>query len=143
MSPLPRFRDLVKYLQDPKIDLQKQFAKADKKELLKRIKYAKIWLKRYAPEAQKTGMLAPLVKIDLSQDQKKYLNLVAKLLQKDWQPQTLQQELYQTAKANGINPKAAFQAIYLALSGKTFGPQAAWFILDNKKEAIKRFQKVT
>lgn len=140
---LPRFRDVVKYLQDPKIDLNKKFAKADKKELNKRIKYAKIWLDKYAPEEKKVGVIAEKVKVKLEPDQKKYLKLVARLLDKDWQPEALQQELYETAKKSGINPKKAFQAIYLSLTGKKFGPKAAWFLLSQEKaKIIKRLQEV-
>jgi len=137
---LPRFRDVVNYIQQASIDINEQFPKADKEELNKRIKYANIWLNTYAPEEKKVGVLTDKVEANLSADQKKYLKLIVKLLDKDWQPEELQQELYQTAKDNQINPKEAFQAIYLSLTGKTFGPKAAWLILENKqalKERIK------
>jgi lysyl-tRNA synthetase class 1 len=139
----PRFRDVVNYLQNPKVDLKIQFSKADKKELTKRIKYAKIWLKNYAPDTHKVGIITktqttyakanitnpPPV---LTDKQKQFLRLTNKLLDKIWtRPEDLQQELYQTAKNNQINPKEAFQAIYLSLTGKPYGPQAAWFLLDN------------
>ena len=139
----PRFREVVKFLQDPKIDLNKKFPQADKKELEKRIKFAKIWLERYAPEQAKVGLITNQAQpVNLTPDQKKYLKFVAKLLAKDWEPQVLQQELYETAKNNKIDPKSAFQAIYLVLTGKPFGPQAAWLILANKKEAIKIFEEI-
>jgi len=137
---LPRFRDVVNYIQSPSVDIYQQFPKAEKKELDKRIKYAKIWLETYAPEAKKVGILTDKVVVNLSWEQKKFLKLAAKLLEKDWKdPNELQQTLYQEAKDNQINPKEAFQAIYLALTGKSYGPKAAWFLMENKAEAIKRF----
>lgn len=149
---LPRFRDVVNYIQSPSVDIYKKFeeikkgklTEADKKELDKRIKYAKTWLEAYAPDEKKVGIMAEKVKIKLNEEQKKYLNLVIKLLQKDWQkPEDLQQELYQMAKNNKINVKAGFQAIYLSLTGKKFGPKAAWFLLSQDREkVIKRFKKV-
>lgn len=139
---LPRFRGVVNYIQDPKIDLAKKFPRADKKELAKRIKYAKIWLENYAPEAKKTGVVAQTVKVSLQPEQKKYLKLVANLLKKNWQAAALQQELYETAKTNQIDARRAFQAIYVVLTGKTYGPQAAWFLLENKDEAIKIFEEL-
>lgn len=136
---LPRFRDVVNYLQDPKIDLRKKFADGDKKELDKRIKYAKIWLETYAPDKNKVGMIAEKIEVSLDSKQKAYLQKAAELLNNDWQPEALQQTLYELAKNSGINPKKAFQAIYLALTGKTYGPKAAWLLLENKKSARDRF----
>jgi len=148
---LPRFRDVVNYIQSPSVNLVKKFeeikgnklTEVDKKELEKRVKYAKIWLKIYAPEDKKVGVVAKKVEVDLSEPQKKYLKLAAGLLIKDWQPEDLQQELYETAKKNKINPREAFQGIYLSLTGKKYGPKAAWFLLDqDKKMVIKRFKEI-
>jgi len=149
---LPRFRDVVNYIQQPTVEVDKKFeeikgkklTEADKKELKKRIRYAKIWLETYAPEDKKVGMVADKVKVKLTNEQKKYLKSVSKLLEKDWQkPEDLQQELYETAKTNKVNPKDAFQSIYLALTGKKYGPKAAWFLLEqDKKKIIKRFKEV-
>jgi len=148
---LPRFRDVVNYIQQPTIEVYKKFeeikngelTKDEKKELDKRIKYAKIWLEQYAPDGKKVGIIADKVKVKLNDKQKRYLRLVIKLLDKNWQADELQQELYQIAKNNQLNPREAFQAIYLSLTGKKFGPKAAWFLLDqDKKIVINRFKKV-
>lgn len=136
---LPRFRDVVNYLQDPKTDLREKFVDSDKKELDKRIKYAKIWLEKYAPEDKKVGMIAEKIEVSLEAEQKAYLQKVTGLLTKDWQAEALQQALYELAKNSGINPKKAFQAIYLSLTGKSYGPKAAWLMLSNKKLARDRF----
>ena len=149
---LPRFRDVVNYVQSPSVDIYKKFAEIkgsalsteDKKELKKRIKYAKIWLKSYASDKKKVGVIAETVKVELSEDQKKYLKLVMKLLDKTWQPENLQQKLFDTAKENKINPKEAFQSIYLSLTGNKYGPKAGWFLLDQEKDIIiKRFTEAT
>lgn len=150
---LPRFRDVVNYIQSPSVDIFAKFAeikgapltKEDKQELEKRIKYAKIWLNTYAPEEQKVGVIAENVEVDLSSEQKKFLKLALELLNKDWpNPDDLQQALYETAKAEGIPPRKAFQAIYLALTGKTFGPKAAWFLLEADRNLVtNRFEKLS
>jgi lysyl-tRNA synthetase class 1 len=148
---LPRFRDIVNYVQSPSVDIYKKFEEIkgkkltdlDKKELDKRIKYAKIWLEQYASEDKKVGIMADKVKVKLSEEQKKYLKLIIKLLGKDWKAEKLQQELYQIAKDNKMNVKNAFQAIYLSLTGKKYGPKAGWFLLNQEKEKIiKRFKEV-
>ena len=150
----PRFRDVAKYIQFPSVDVYQKFEKLKGKKLTKkekeileeRIRYAKIWLKNYAPDEliyQVKNKLPKETK-QLSEEQKKYLKrLISLLKQKDWKPEDLQQELYNTAKKMNVSVKKAFQAIYLALLGKNYGPKAAWLILDQEKEfIIKRFSEI-
>ncbi len=152
---LPRFRDIVNFIQLPSIDINKKFAEikesqlseVEKEVLQERIKYARIWLEKYAPKESVyhvADKIPEQVK-SLSNDQKKYLiSLISLISQKKWQPDDLQQALYETAKKNGLNPKKAFQAIYLVLTGKSYGPKAAWFLLDQDKDLIiKRFKEVS
>jgi len=82
------------------------------------------------------------VKVDLSDEQKKYLKLVIELLEREWKPEDLHQVLYDTARGNGIDTREAFQAIYLPLTGKKYGPKAAWFLLGlDKKVMLERYNK--
>ena len=150
---LPRFRDVANYIQLPSVDINKKFeeikgdklTKAEKDILKERIKYAKIWLKNYAPGDlvyQITDKIPGQAK-KFSKEQKKYLKTIIQLFDRNWKPDDLQQKLYNVAKDLNINPRKAFQAIYLALMGKTHGPKAAWFLLDqDKKFVIKRFSEV-
>lgn len=148
----PRFRDVVNYLQLPSVDIGQKFAEikgsslnsVEKKELQKRIKYARIWLKTYAPAKSKIGQITNEVKANLSVEQKKYLQLIAPLLEKKWsKPEDLQQVLFNTAKDNGLNPRDCFQAIYLSLTGQKYGPKAAWFLLEQDQKIItKKFEEI-
>jgi len=151
----PRLRTVVNYLQSSSIDMEKEFSKIkgksltveEKKILQERIKYGRIWLKTYAPGefVYQLSKDMPKEATNLSKNQKKYLQRLALLLQKkDWQPEKLQQELYNLAKKLNIPVKKAFQAIYLSLIGKTHGPKAAWFLLsEGKEKAVKKFQEAT
>jgi lysyl-tRNA synthetase, class I len=144
----PRFRDVANYLQQPSVEIEKKFAEIKGSRLTKievdilkqRIKYAKIWLKNYAPEKLvfKVEKDVSLQAQRLTAEQKKYLFKVAGLIsKKDWQPEDLQQELYALTKKMGIKPKLGFQAIYLAFIGKTYGPKAGWLLLDQDKKKTK------
>jgi lysyl-tRNA synthetase class 1 len=148
---LPRFRDMAQIMQDPKLNLIKEFTKVKGSALTKleqevlneRVKYVQIWLESYAPEEKKVGVVSNEVKVELTKVQKKYLKLISPLLEKSWKsPEDFQQALYDTAKENKLNPKEAFQSIYLSLTGKKFGPKAAWFLLDNLELAKKRFAEM-
>jgi lysyl-tRNA synthetase, class I len=138
---LPRFRDLAIWMQHPEIELEKQFADVKGAPLTaqelgvleERKQYAKVWVERFAPEEfqlqPKTTL--PEAAKQLSPEQITYLQLVDKLLEtkKDWEPQELQQQLFELAKAS-IGPRKAFAALYLAFLGKTAGPRAAWLLLS-------------
>lgn len=151
----PRFRDVVKALQDPKIKVKQKFVKqkgsnltqVEEKILKQRVKYAKVWLKSYAPDEMvfKFTDVIPKEAKSLSADQKKYLKEVVKVLKQTWtQPEELQQALYETAKNLDVSVKKAFQAIYLSLIGKTHGPKAAWFLLEQDvDQVIERFKKTS
>ena len=144
---------VAKLLQDPKTNLREEFESIKKskftsieKEILnERIKFARIWLKNYAPK-EKTFHFSdtiPEQAKQLSSVQKEYLLKVVNLLEKDWEdPKDLQQALYDLSKKIGLSAKEAFGAIYIATLGKNYGPQAAWFLLQNSKKAIERFKRV-
>lgn len=149
----PRFRDVAKYLQDPKVDLKEKFAvqkgkpltTEEKKILQQRISYAKIWLKDYAPLERQFQISAtiPEEARSLSAKQKSYLQSVATLLDKKWDSaDSLQQALYEQSKRTNLSPKEAFQAIYRTLIGKTHGPKAAWLLQENAKLARERFANI-
>lgn len=149
----PRFRDVVNVMQNPSKDVYEFFAEdkgealteSDRKELDKRIKFAKIWLENYAPEkfAFQVQTEIPDEVVDLSSEQITYLKSAVSLLEQTWdQPDDLQQALYNLSKEQNLKAKQAFGAIYLALLGKTHGPKAAWLILENIEIAKKRFASI-
>ena len=152
---LPRFRDIVTYIQNTPInELPKKFAE-DKGELLtfeeekvlrERIDYASIWIQKYAPEEYRLQFSQKLPKEikTLTNEQKKYLKSVITLLNKYTVVEDLNVALYNLAKELSINTKEAFAAIYIAFIGKTHGPRAAWFLLQYPKDrVVKRLQEVT
>jgi lysyl-tRNA synthetase class 1 len=150
---LPRFRDIARIIQDPKEDIKKEFTKikgsklstVEERVIEERVKYAKIWLKDYAPQKQVFSLSKeiPEKTSQLEKTQKKYLKIVGILLEKKWSsPEDLQQELYDASKTLKLSSRKAFTAIYLALLGKTHGPKAAWLLLKNLKTAKQRIAQL-
>jgi len=137
-----RFRQLVQWVQMPSM-----VDKISKNPVLaKRAKYGKIWLERFAPEEEKFEVKEELPKeaVKLSNSQRQLLRKIAKEIDKKWEPEKFQNEIYQWGKALGLTSGQTFQAIYLALLAKDHGPKAAWLILSLDKEFIKkRFKKLT
>lgn len=150
---LPRFRDVVTFIQDPKINIYIQFEHIKgksltpiEKELLEeRIEYARIWIKDYAPPEFKMQLTDGIPKeaLHLSPGQKKYLSDVVELLKNDYSTDELQAKLFESAKKNKIPTKDAFSAIYITTIGKLFGPKAGAFLNQYPKDVlIKRFETV-
>lgn len=150
---LPRFRDIVNYVQMPNVDILQKYEEIKGENLSQqeidlineRIKYAKIWIKDYAPDSFRIQLSETLPDIAkaLSDDQKKFLKEAIKLIQKEKDPESLQLALYNLTKELGVDAKKSFSAIYICLIGKEFGPKAAWFLLSLPKDkVIERFMEV-
>lgn len=103
------------------------------------VKYARIWVEKYAPESEKFVVQKSLPDNakKLPEEQRKFLNRVAKELDKKWNPEDFQINLYEWAKELGLPSKDAFSALYLSLIGKNHGPKAGWLILSLDKEFVK------
>ena len=143
---LPRFRDVVNYIQLPNIDLQKKYEEIkggllnfeELKILREREKYARIWLGKYAPEDFRLQMSENLSeKVNqLTKEQKEFLSQAISLIESEGNPENLQLALYNLTKQLKLDAKKAFSAIYISLIGKEFGPKAAWFLLSYPKEKM-------
>ncbi|OGC84495.1 lysine--tRNA ligase [Candidatus Adlerbacteria bacterium RIFCSPHIGHO2_12_FULL_53_18] len=147
-SVLPRFSQVAFVVQMPHMDLYKEFPKADKAELDERAKYAKRWLEAYAPEkfVFKLQDTLPEAAKSLSEAQKAALAEILRYIEGfEAMPsgEELHKKLHEIKEAQGIKPSELFGAIYLAFLGKSYGPQAGWFISALPHEfVIKRLKEV-
>ena len=151
---LPRFRDVATVVQHPEIDNYVRFEQVkgapltelEKNVLEDRVKYAQIWLDGYAPAEAvfKPAQTLPEAAGKLTPEQKTYLKQVRELIDREWkEPEELQQALYDVAKKLQLPTRLAFGAIYLALIGKSYGPRAAWFLLEYLVRAKKLLQEAS
>jgi lysyl-tRNA synthetase class 1 len=139
---LPRFRDVVNYVQMPSVDIYQKFPRADKEELTKRIKYAKIWLETYAPASQvyQQTKKMPEIVATFNGSQRSFLSNVSVAAQTINSPEELQQKIYYHAKLANLSPNQAFGTIYQSTIGKDHGPKAGWFLFNNQS-AIQRLDE--
>lgn len=151
----PRFRDIANYISqglDDEEVLEKlsesKGGKVDDSELSvveERIKYAKIWLKDYAPDEYRFDMTDEIPELanNLSDLQKEYLGNISTVYNENDTPESLQISLYELSKSMNIPTRDAFAAIYISLIGKTHGPRAGMFLINNGREkVIKRFEEL-
>lgn len=150
---IPRFRTIAQIMQFPNVNINDYFSKEkrgplndDEKVILtERIKYAKLWLEKYAPEEAIFSVKKeiPGEASKLTELQKNYLQKIIELIGKVKSAEDLQTSLYNLANELKLSTKEAFNAIYLALLGKPFGPKAAWLIHSLDKEFVKkRFSEI-
>ena len=136
-SDIP-FRHLVVVGQIAKWDLNKVFEilertgyRIDEKvrrDVERRIKYAKNWLEKFAPDRLKFEIAE---KVDLSmfsEDEKRFLKVFAEKLNDNLTPEDIHNLVYRVANELNLKPAKAFQAIYKAILGKSYGPRAGYFI---------------
>ena len=94
------------------------------------MKYVKNWLKLYAPERVKFGLIEDISNVELNQNQKQLLiNLADNIEAADkTDAQWYHEKVHELREDLGLKPKEAFQAIYRVLIGKDFGPKAGWYL---------------
>lgn len=151
----PRFRDIANFISLGLSDTQVikklvdvkggKIDDSEQKIIDERIKYAKIWLRNYAPKEFKNefSIEMPTDAKNLTEDQKRYLTNIKDLFDGKFDADSLQVDLYNKAKEMGIPTKDAFSAIYISFIGKTHGPRAG-LLLSNlgKEKVILRIEEV-
>lgn len=150
---LPRFRDVARIIAEATKDVFIEFGVIkgtpltvfEQSILTERIKYATVWLQTYAPDDMKFVMTQeiPACVADFSEKQKAYIKEIIPFLS-ETDPEKLQLVLYESSKKVGLPAKEAFGALYGAMSGKLYGPKAAWFLLQYPKdEVVKRLKEAS
>jgi lysyl-tRNA synthetase class 1 len=133
--PTIRFSMLAQWVQMPNMQ-----DKIKEEGLEEWANYARVYVEKYAPESEKFLVQeeVPAEVESLSEKQKELLKKIASELEKDWDAEELQTQIYEDGKALGLNGKETFAAIYIALIGKNHGPKAAWLILSLDKAFVKK-----
>jgi DNA/RNA-binding domain of Phe-tRNA-synthetase-like protein len=133
--PTVRFSALAQWVQMP--NMQQRIKEEGLEEWAN---YARVWVEKYAPESAKflIQQQTPEIVSTLSENQKKLLERIVVEIEKDWDAEEFQTQIYEFGKEIGLNGKETFAAIYKALIGKDHGPKAAWLILSLDKAFVKK-----
>lgn len=149
-----RFSLLAQWVQMPNINEEKESQKLKSGKLTEyeldvlreRIKYVNIWLSKYASKSEKfsVSQTNPDGAKNLTKSQKQLLATIAENIDKKWEPEDFQNQIYNWGKELDLDSKQAFESIYLSLINKTHGPKAGWLILSLEKGFVKkRFLEVS
>ena len=107
------------------------YAGVDRAALGERLRHVERWLATFAPEDMRFVVAESLPREadELDADQRRFLALLAAALAPGMDGEAIHARIYEVAGAMpGVPPARLFQAIYLALIGKTRGPRAGWFL---------------
>lgn len=133
--PKIRLSTLAQWVQMP--NMQKKIKEEGLDEW---VKYAKIWIEKYAPPSEKfliQDNLPDSVK-SFSQKQKTYLKEVENIVESEKDAKEMETKLYGKAQELGLSAKEAFESIYLSFLGKKSGPKASHLLLSLDKEFLKK-----
>ena len=139
--PKIRFSVLSQWVQMPNMEEE-----IKKEGLGDWAKFAKNWIENFAPESEKFTVQKqlPSQASNLSKEQRELLKKIAGELDGKWIGEDFQTRIYSIGKELGLSGKETFAAIYISLIGKDYGPKAAWLILSQEKEFIKkRFEEAS
>lgn len=147
---LPRFRTIINLIK-AKTDISSFFKRqketaltVQEKEILEeRIKYANIYLEKYAEKKDGMDSVKKINKdFQLSAKQKDFLKKLAQKLSAQFvSHQEINQVVFETIKQGNFQAKEVFPAFYQVLTGKNFGLKAADLILElGVKEVCKKLR---
>ncbi|MBI4149845.1 lysine--tRNA ligase [Candidatus Woesearchaeota archaeon] len=150
----PSFRHLTNVLMCNNLNINKAIKyyedqlndPVDKQRLHRRAICAINWIKKYAPEDFKYELqehVSPEVKARLSENQKKALRDVSRVLQeRTWNDEDLHAEFYIIMKNYNLDTPQFFNAAYNVLINKNRGPKLAAFLLEIKDHAVSMFKEL-
>lgn len=131
--PQIRFSVLAQWVQMPNMDEE-----IKKEGLDEWVKYARVWVDRFAPDDQKFTIQKELPKdIELSEKQKDLLKKTSDFVAETKDPTELQTKIYDLGKELELKSGETFEAFYKIFIGKNHGPKLAWLILSLDSSFVK------
>lgn len=112
----------------------------DRERLEERITHVKNWLDRFAPEMVKFSICPTLPTVDLSEDEKLFLELYTQSLESRdiWEPEFLHNTVHSVSEECGIKKGKAFSVFYKVLIDKTRGPKLGRLLAQLDREFVLR-----
>ena len=103
-----------------------------------RIKKARAWLEKYAPEEAKFTIQEKVPEITLAENLKSALREIPELVEKHHDEQSLFNGFYELIKKNNLTAKEFFGASYKILLNRDRGPKLATLLLSVDKDVIEK-----
>ncbi|MCD6414737.1 MAG: lysine--tRNA ligase [Candidatus Diapherotrites archaeon] len=124
----------------------KKLSQRDIEKVKLRLKLAKNWAEKYAPEKRRVKILEEVpdsVMKGLSERQREALSKLPDAVKQAKSPAELGEQLKRIVGDSGLKPREFFEAAYLVLLGKKQGPRLATFLLSLDEEVIERCNQIS
>lgn len=123
--------------------IKRKFNEKERIEALEKLKRARNWVKKYAPEQFKVSFTEKPLLEGIDKTTISALKSLSQIIKDAKNTEEIQTAFFNTAKENNIKPKALFQAAYLSLIGKKQGPKIGTLVLAlGKERVIKRLKEL-
>ena len=117
--------------------IPKDLSNKDENHLKQRAEHARYWLDNFAPDMVKFEVKEKMPKVNLGEDQKRFLSsLVKNLSSIDWEAENVHNAIYDSSSKENIPTKTAFNTIYQILLGQEKGPRAGYFLSNLDKSFV-------
>ncbi len=116
--------------------IKRKFNAQEKKEAIAKLKRAKNWVEKYAPERFRISFAEKPAAGEIEKETLAALKAAAEKISKAKNAEQIQAAFFQAAKERGIKPAAIFRAAYLAILGKKSGPKIGTLVLALGKERV-------
>lgn len=126
--------------------VSKRLTKSSRERVLQRLRLAKNWSEKYAPEEMRIRIRDSASSdfvSSLSENEKNAVLQLAKEFHKHEKEADLQSRIYEIARENSIEPKRLFTVCYQLLLGRDSGPRLGPFMLAIGREKVRKiFEQV-
>ena len=99
--------------------------------IIREFKFVANWLDKYAPESVVFKIQSKVPKVELTEEQTYFLNLLADSIETtkgEIDGQAMHELIYAAKDKAELKPMQAFQALYRVILSKDSGPKAGWFL---------------
>ena len=107
-----------------------QYVKEIDDNILQRIRLGINWARDFKSDEIGT--------VEVADSHKKPLTEIITLLENNSDPEVIQSEIFEIAKANNLKPRILFQLLYQILLGSNKGPKLGKYIIDADKTKITK-----
>jgi lysyl-tRNA synthetase class 1 len=123
--------------------IPKDLSKEDENHLKQRAEHARYWLENFAPDMVKFEVKKKMPKVDLSEEQKRFLTYLTKTLPSTkWEAEKIHNKVYNISENENIPIKTAFKTLYQIILGQEKGPRAGYFLSNLDKDfVLKRVEE--
>jgi lysyl-tRNA synthetase, class I len=119
--------------------IPEKISKEDEDRIKQRIDHVRYWLKHFAPASVRFKVQQKLPKMQITSEQKQYLNTFISEAEKiSWDAEAIHNLIYSIAEKQDVSAKKIFTTLYQLILNQKNGPRIGYFLSNLEKEFVLR-----